>query len=83
MFQNGQTERQIPERLLADTRRRMRYVEWRSLFVAKRNQIKKNRITCDFSTLFLTLEFAKSSNFLIHLPFCVLDFFNISFEVII
>ncbi len=60
-------------------RRRMRYAEWRSLFIAKRLKMKKNRRICDFSTLFSALEFANLSGILIHSPFCGLGFFNISF----
>ena len=81
MLQNGQTELRkvcfqtflnLPEGVY-------RYVEWRSLFIAKRLKMKKNRRICDFSTLFYTLEFAKTSDSLIYPPFYGLDFFYISF----
>ena len=39
-------------------------VEWRSLFVAKRHKMNKNRISCDFSTLFCILGFAKIVRFI-------------------
>ena len=41
----------------------IRIVEWRSLFVAKRHKMKKNRKTCDFSTLFYNLEFVNTPKF--------------------
>ena len=53
MFQNGQTElrkvcfqtfRDLPEGVY-------RYAERRSLFIAKRLKMQKNRRSCDFSTL--------------------------------
>ena len=83
MLQNGQTELRkvcfktflnLPEGVY-------RYVERRSLFIAKRLKMKKNRRLCDFSTLFYTLKFVKTSDSLIYPPFCDLDFFCISFII--